>query len=250
MSPQSACFIIIGNEILSGRTQEANTVVLSQNLNRQGIKLEEIRVIPDIESRIITTINECRNRFDFIFTSGGIGPTHDDITSASIAKALGLPFVCHQETFKILEKAFKPGTFNEAGQRMAWFPEGAEPIRSSVSVAPGFSIDNIYVMAGVPSIFRSMTEWLIPRLPKGPALCSKAWYGFDIYESLIAKSFSALQNAYPMLDLGSYPFNRDGRNGVALVAKGYDAQAVNEAGAKLKSIIESVKVTPFEGEPH
>ncbi|MDF7674392.1 competence/damage-inducible protein A [Acetobacteraceae bacterium ESL0709] len=249
MSPQTACFIVIGNEILSGRTQEANTVVLAQALNRQGIKLDEIRTIPDIEERIVSTINDCRARFDFVFTSGGIGPTHDDITSESVARALKVPFVCHQETYDLLRNAFKPGTFNQAGQRMAWFPEGAEPIRSSVSIAPGFSIANIYVMAGVPTIFRSMVEWLIPRLPKGAPLCSKAWYGYNIYESRIANSLSELQKAYPMLDLGSYPFNHGDKKGVALVAKGYDEKAVEEAGAKLRLIIESIEVTPFEGEP-
>ncbi|QHI95324.1 competence/damage-inducible protein A [Aristophania vespae] len=249
MAPQTACFIVIGNEILSGRTQDANTVVLAHALNCQGIKLEETRTIPDIRERIISTLNECRTRFDFIFTSGGIGPTHDDITSSSIADALGLPLTCHEETFTLLEKCFEPGSFNKARQRMAWFPQGAEPIKSDISVAPGFSIKNIYVMAGVPSIFHSMVNWLVPRLPKGKPLQSLSWYGFNVYESSIAEPLTKLQEEYPTLDLGSYPFEKGEKKGVALVAKGYDAQSVQEAGKRIKLILQNIKATPFEGDP-
>lgn len=249
MASRTACFLVIGNEILSGRTQDANVRVLAQALNHQGIRLVEVRVIPDIPAHIITTVNECRARFDLLFTSGGIGPTHDDITAACIAEAFNVPLICHEESFRQLEALFPAGSFNKARQRMAWLPQGSTPIKNSVSTAPGFSLGNVHVMAGVPRIFQAMVSWLIPQLEAGSPLSSVSWYSYNVYEGDLAEPLTALQHDYPMLDIGSYPFDAGPKRGVALVAKGYDDQAVSHAGAALKHLLQSLGFTPLEGDP-
>ncbi|MXV44073.1 competence/damage-inducible protein A [Saccharibacter sp. 17.LH.SD] len=249
MSPKAACFVVIGNEILSGRTQETNTQVLAHALNNQGIRLAEVRIIPDQREIIITTVSECRARFDFVFTSGGIGPTHDDITTSCIAEAFGVGLVCHEESFQKLKALFKPDAFNETRQRMAWLPEGASPIENSVSTAPGFSLGNVHVMAGVPRIFAAMVQWLVPQLSSGSPLISRTWYAENLYEGEIAQGLTLLQSEFPTIDLGSYPFERQGRHGVALVAKGYDATQVENAGNALQKLIAGTDLLPIEGEP-
>lgn len=249
MSPRTACFLIIGNEILSGRTQDSNLHVLAQALNQQGIRLLEARVIPDIRSHIINTVNECRSRFDFIFTSGGIGPTHDDITASAVAEAFNVPLICHEESFKALEALFPPGEFNQARQRMAWLPQAATPIKNSVSTAPGFSLGNVHVMAGVPHIFQAMVKWLVPQLEAGIPLSSQSWYSYDVYEGDLAAQLTQLQERFPTLDLGSYPFGRGQKRGVALLAKGYDSTAVSKAGAALKALLETLGYLAIEGDP-
>lgn len=249
MSPKTACFLVIGNEILSGRTQDTNTRVLAHLLNTQGIQLSEVRIIPDISSRIVNTLNDCRARFDMVFTSGGIGPTHDDITAECVAEAFGVPLRCHQESFHALEKLFAPGTFNSARQKMAWFPEQATPITNTISTAPGFSIGNVYVMAGVPSIFQAMATWLIPQLASDTPLSACSWHAFNLYEGDLAEGLTSLQERFNTLDLGSYPFQRQNKRGVALVAKGYDASLVKQAGKAIQSLLNELGVTPIHGEP-
>ncbi|MUG79142.1 competence/damage-inducible protein A [Bombella sp. ESL0380] len=249
MAPRTACFLVIGNEILSGRTQDANIRVLAQALNGRGIRLLEVRVIPDIPEHIITTINDCRARFDLLFTSGGIGPTHDDITAACVAEAFGVPLTCHEESFHQLKALFPAGEFNKARQRMAWLPKGATPIENSVSTAPGFSLGNVHVMAGVPRIFQAMVGWLMPRLEGGAPLTSASWYSYNVYEGDLAEALTAIQHDFPTLDIGSYPFDEGQKRGVALVAKGYDAEAVTLAGAALRTLLASLGFTPLEGDP-
>ncbi len=249
MAPRTACFLVIGNEILSGRTQEANVRVLAQSLNGRGIRLLEVRIIPDIPDHIIRTVNDCRARFDLLFTSGGIGPTHDDITAACVAEAFGVPLLCHEDSFRRLEVLFPAGQFNKARQRMAWLPEGATPIENSVSTAPGFSLGNVHVMAGVPRIFQAMVEWLMPHLEAGAPLTSVSWHSYDIYEGDLAEKLTAIQHEFPMLDIGSYPFDEGKKRGVALVAKGYDADAVTRAGATLHDLIATLGFSPLEGDP-
>ncbi len=249
MAPRTACFLVIGNEILSGRTRDANIQVLAHALNGRGIRLMEVRVIPDIPDHIVSTVNDCRARFDLLFTSGGIGPTHDDITAACVAEAFGVPLTCHEDSFRQLEALFPAGEFNKARQRMAWLPEGATPIRNSVSTAPGFSLGNVHVMAGVPRIFQAMIDWLAPRLEAGTPLTSTSWYAHDIYEGDLAETLTAIQHDFPMLDIGSYPFEDGQKRGVALVAKGYDAEAVSRAGETLKRLFHELGFTPVEGDP-
>ena len=170
----TACLLVIGNEVLSGRTQDANIRFLAVKLGELGIPLREVRVIPDVPATIVQTVNETRAMFDYVFTTGGIGPTHDDITSECVAAAFGVPWEPHPEAWARMERSYKPGDFNAARQRMATMPRGATLIDNAMSVAPGFQIGNVYVMAGVPRVMQSMFEWLAPRLAGGPKIEQRA----------------------------------------------------------------------------
>ncbi|GBQ92971.1 competence/damage-inducible protein A [Asaia krungthepensis] len=248
MTP-TACLLIIGNEILSGRTQDANIRFIATGLAQAGIALEEVRVIPDKARRIVETVATCRAQFDHVFTTGGIGPTHDDITAGCVAEAIGVPLEIHEESYRKLEEYLGKEKFNKARQRMAWLPRGAIPIANSVSIAPGFTIANVHVMAGVPSIMQSMFTALLPNLEGGAPLRSVAWHA-DLREGTLAEGLEQIQNDFPLLDLGSYPFERqDGRKGVSLVAKGYDEASVTDAGERIRTLIESLGETPVSGEP-
>ena len=168
----NAAILIIGNEILSGRTQDTNTGTLANWLNSIGVKVNEVRVVPDIEKKIIDTLNVLRSENDYVFTTGGIGPTHDDITAESVAKAFGLKFEIHKEAFKILESYYKSGEFNEGRQKMVWMPENAELILNPTSGAPGFSVNNVFCLPGVPSILKSMLGGLKNRIVGGKPILS------------------------------------------------------------------------------
>lgn len=251
VAPRNACFLIIGNEILSGRTREANLAVLAGALNARGIRLLEARVIPDIEQHIIDTVNECRAKFDVVFTSGGIGPTHDDITAECVARAFGRRLVAHEESFRALEAYFGKERFNAARQRMAMMPEGARPIINGVSLAPGFSIGNVHVMAGVPSIFAGMVAWLVPQLEGGAPLAMLGWHAAGLGEGDFADDLRTLQERFPNVDLGSYPYQADSAtHGVALVAKGYDETAVKAAAQALHDLIMAHGREPVAGDPN
>lgn len=245
----TACLLVIGNEVLSGRTRDANIQYLAVHLGEIGIPLREVRIIPDVPETIVRTVNEVRARFTYVFTTGGIGPTHDDITSECIAAAFGVPWEPHPEAWARMERSYRPGEFNAARQRMATMPRGASLIDNDLSVAPGFQIGNVYVMAGVPRVMQSMFEWLKPRLQGGPPVQSRAVYAIGLPEGLIADGLKAIQLRYPMLDLGSYPFYRPSGNGVALVAKGTDATPAEAAIAEVTALIQELGRTPVQGEP-
>ena len=192
-----------------------------------------MRVIPDVAETIIGTVNEMRARFDHVFTTGGIGPTHDDITSECVAAAFGVPWEPHPEAWARMEKHYKPGEFNAARQRMATMPRGATLIENAISIAPGFTIGNVHVMAGVPRIMQAMFDVLSARLQGGAPVQSRAVHVFGLPEGAIAEGLGAIQGRYPDTDIGSYPFYRGGGNGVAVVAKGTDAggrRAVHRRG--------------------
>ncbi|MBV9251431.1 MAG: competence/damage-inducible protein A [Acetobacteraceae bacterium] len=245
----TACLVVIGNEVLSGRTQDANIKFLATHLGELGIPLREVRVIPDVAQTIIDTINEVRTKFDYVFTTGGIGPTHDDITSECVAAAFGVPWEPHPEAWTRMERSYKPGEFNAARQRMATMPRGAKLIDNALSVAPGFQIGNVYVMAGVPSVMRSMFEWLAPRLKGGPKIESRSVHVVGLAEGVIAEGLGKIQARYPDLDIGSYPFYRADGNGVAVVAKGTDLAAVEAAVAEVTGLITALGKVPIPGEP-
>ncbi|AQT04310.1 competence/damage-inducible protein A [Acetobacter persici] len=247
---RTAALILIGNEILSGRTRDDNIQFLATRLGELGIPLREIRVIPDIRDTIIDTVTDLRARFDEVFTTGGIGPTHDDITAPCVAEAFGVPWEIHPPTFALLEQHFGADNFNTARQRMAKLPRGATPISNSVSIAPGFTIGNVYVMAGVPRIMRAMFEALAPSLKKGAPVFSRTWHTTSLFEGALAEGLEAIQNSFPDLDLGSYPFHReDGRRGVALVAKGQDTAEVEKAAQAIYNLLKEKGGAPVEGEP-
>ena len=245
----TACLLIIGNEVLSGRTQDANIRFIATKLSEIGMPLREVRVIPDMRDVIIGTVNEARAKFDHVFTTGGIGPTHDDITSECIAAAFEVPWEAHPVAWARMERAFRAGEFNPARQRMATMPRGAELIDNAISVAPGFTMGNVHVMAGVPRIMQSMMDTLLPRLPHGTPIASRAVHAFRLPEGLIADGLEAIQKRYQGLDLGSYPFYRPSGNGVTIVAKGPDAASAEAAIAEVTALILSLERSPIQGEP-
>jgi molybdenum cofactor synthesis domain-containing protein len=250
MTIPTAAILVIGNEILSGRTQDVNVQFLATRLGALGIPVREVRVIPDVAQTIVETVNELRARYGHVFTTGGIGPTHDDITSACIAEAFGVPWEPHPDSMRLLEAHFAPGEFNAARQRMATLPRGATPIPNSVSVAPGFTIGNVHVMAGVPRIMRAMFDALEPDLGRFDPVRQVAVHANGLLEGALAEGLEQIQNAWPTLDLGSYPYERpDGRRGVALVAKGTDDAALDAVQAELRALIVSLGHLPVEGEP-
>lgn len=222
----TACLIIIGNEILSGKTQDANLQFLADELGKLGVQLEEARVIADVEATIIATVNELRAKFTYVFTTGGIGPTHDDITALSIAKAFGRELVLNQTAVERMQRG--TSELNEARLKMAHVPDGATLIDNPRSFAPGFKIDNVYVLAGIPSVARAMFSTLVDELNAGAAIHSA---NVDVYlkEGDIAKPLEAIALEFADLDVGSYPFSRDGRYGANLVVRGTDADRVAAA---------------------
>ena len=217
----NAAILIIGNEILSGRTQDTNTSTLATWLNSIGVKVGEVRVIPDIEKKIIDTINLLRKNYDYVFTTGGIGPTHDDITAESISKAFGLKYEIHQEAFKILEAYYKKGEFNEGRQKMVWMPQNANLILNPTSGAPGFNVENVFCLPGVPSILKSMLGGLKNKIVGGEPILSKT-ISLRTVESEIAKSLTEVQENNQDVEIGSYPFFQAGKLGVSIVIRSED----------------------------
>ena len=214
----NAAIIIIGNEILSGRTQDTNTSTIALWLNSLGVKVQEVRVIPDIEEMIVTTINEVRKKNNYVFTTGGIGPTHDDITAKSISKAFNVKYEVNKEAYKILENYYKQGEFNEGRQKMAWTPSQAKLISNPSSGAPGFIIGNVYCLPGVPSILKSMLGGLNNLILGGKPIISHT-INLRTVESEIAKSLTLVQDSNKDVEIGSYPFFKAGKLGVAIVIR-------------------------------
>src|SRR6056300_16966 len=217
----NATILIIGNEILSGRTKDTNTSTIATWLNSIGVKVEEVRVIPDIEQKIIDTLNFLRKTYDYVFTTGGIGPTHDDITAASVSKTFGLKYEIHKEAYKILEAYYKPGEFNEGRQKMVWMPENAELILNPTSGAPGFSVENVFCLPGVPSILKSMLGGLKNMIVGGDPILSHT-ISLKTVESEIAKSITQIQEQNKDVEIGSYPFFQAGKLGVSIVIRSED----------------------------
>jgi molybdenum cofactor synthesis domain-containing protein len=242
----TACVLIIGNEILSGRTQDENLVFLAKGLNEVGIRLREARVIPDDADTIVATVNECRRKFDHVFTTGGIGPTHDDITSGCIAKAFGVPLIVHPEARRLLESHYPPGGLNEARLRMAQVPEGANLLPNPISRAPGFQICNVYVLPGVPQIMQAIFSELSHRLKGGDKVLSRS-VSCALAEGSIAKGLAELQERYVDLEIGSYPYFRRSDFGTTLVLRGTDRARLEAASDELKSLIRTLGGDPRDG---
>jgi molybdenum cofactor synthesis domain-containing protein len=249
MPNPTACLLVIGNEILSGRTQDINIKFLATRLGELGIPLRQVRVIPDVAETIIATVNEVRAAFDHVFTTGGIGPTHDDITSECISAAFGVPWELNAEAVAIMESRYPKGEFNAARQRMATIPRGATLIENPVSAAPGFSIGNVHVMAGVPRIMQAMFECLAPTLKGGLPVISRAVHAMGLLEGAIAADLEAVQKRFPDLDVGSYPFAREAGPGVAIVTKGTDVAGAEAATAEVTAMMQRLGLTPIQGEP-
>ena len=237
-----ASIIIIGNEVLSGRTKDLNTSTLSTWLNSLGINVQEVRIIPDIEKTIIDNVNELRKKFNYVFTTGGIGPTHDDITAESVSKAFNIEYGFHKEAFSLLEKYYDPGEFNEGRQKMAKMPTTAKLILNPTSGAPGFYIENVFCLPGVPSILKSMIGGLNNILVGGDSILSKT-INLRTYESEIAKPLANVQNNNLDVEIGSYPFFRQGKLGVSIVLRSVDQVKIDKCNSQ---ILEFVKVKNIE----
>jgi molybdenum cofactor synthesis domain-containing protein len=241
----TACVLIIGNEILSGRTQDENLGFLARGLNESGIRLREARVIPDVAEVIVTTVNDVRHRFDYVFTTGGIGPTHDDITAQCMADAFGVPLILHPHAKHLLETHYPPGQLNDARLRMAMVPEGAVLLPNPISRAPGFQIGNVFVLPGVPNIMQGIFEQLKYRLAGGDKVLSRS-VSCHLGEGALATDLSALQRRYSDVEIGSYPYFRRGDFGVTLVLRGTDLTRLAAATEALKTLIRNLGGDPQE----
>ncbi|MCC6864204.1 MAG: competence/damage-inducible protein A [Rhodobacteraceae bacterium] len=237
MPNPTAAMLVIGDEILSGRTRESNMHHLAQRLIEHGIILAEARVVPDEQSRIVAALNDLRAAYDHVFTSGGIGPTHDDITSDAIAVAFGVAITHRADAMALLAAHYdRLGLpFNEARQRMARIPDGATLIENSITIAPGFTLGNVHVMAGVPNIFEAMLAWVLPTLIGGDPLLSQS-LRVNRGEGEIASEFAALAAEFPDLSMGSYPFNIKGVYGTNLVVRGTEPARLDAAMKRLAQI--------------
>lgn len=233
----TAAVLIIGNEILSGRTQDVNLSHIATRLGEIGIAVRDARVIPDVEAVIVATVNELRAGHAHVFTTGGIGPTHDDITADSVAKAFGVPLEINAEALARMQAHYPAGNLNEARLRMARIPPGATLIDNPVSAAPGFTIGNVHVLPGVPRIMQAMLDGLLPRLKGGPPIRSRI-VSTSLLEGTIAKDLGAVQDDFPTIDIGSYPYFRAGTFGVSLVLRGIDETALDAATAAVAAMIE------------
>ena len=237
-SAKTAAILIIGDEILSGRTKDKNIGWIAEQLNQIGIDLHEARVIADVESVIMSHVKELSNAYDYVFTSGGIGPTHDDITTASIAKAFGKKVIRHEEAVRRLLVHYE-GTdipFNEARQKMADIPEGASLIDNPASAAPGFILHNVYVMAGVPSILQSMFEGLKDKL-EGGAKKMRLTVQCAIGEGTIATIMETTAKEFEGLSVGSYPWFKPGQFGTAVVVSSKDRDIVRQAAEMIATLV-------------
>ena len=241
----NAAILIIGNEILSGRTKDLNTSTISSWLNGIGIKVLEVRVVPDVEEKIIFSLNELKKSFSYVFTSGGIGPTHDDITAETVSKCFNLKYEIHQEAYKILEKYYGKENFNEGRQKMVWMPSNANLILNPASGAPGFNVENVFCLPGVPSILQSMLPELKNKLVGGNPILSKT-ISLKTIESELAKSLKDVQNNNKDVDIGSYPFFRKGKIGVSIVMRSESQSKIDTCNSQILNLINEKKIEIVE----
>ena len=237
----NAAILIIGNEILSGRTQDTNTSTIALWLNSLGVKVQEVRVIPDVEETIVKIVNLLRKNNDYVFTTGGIGPTHDDITAQSISKAFDLKYEIHEEAYKILEAYYKPGEFNEGRQKMVWMPQNANLILNPTSGAPGFNIENVFCLPGVPSILKSMLGGLKNKIVGGEPILSHT-ISLRTVESEIANSLTQVQNKNKDVEIGSYPFFQAGKLGVSIVIRSEDQFKIDNCNLQILEFVNEKKI--------
>ncbi len=237
----NAAIIIIGNEILSGRTQDVNVVNISNWLNQLGVFVEEVRIIPDIENVIIKTVKEMNKKFTYIFTTGGIGPTHDDITSKSISKVFNMSYGYHEKAYKLLEQYYGKENFTPGRKKMAMIPKKAGLILNPSSGAPGFYIKNVYCLPGVPSILTSMLGGLENKIKGGKKILTKTITARTV-ESEIAKSLTKIQNKFFDTDIGSYPFFKQGKIGVSIVVRSTRKKKIDECSNEIVSFLKKKKI--------
>ena len=241
----NAAILIIGNEILSGRTQDTNTSTLANWLNSIGVKVVEVRVVADEEKIIVDTLNLLRKTYNYVFTTGGIGPTHDDITAQSVSKAFNRKYQIHKQAFKILEAYYKPGEFNEGRQKMVWMPEDAELILNPTSGAPGFNVDNVFCLPGVPSILKSMLGGIKNKIVGGEPILSHT-ISLRTVESEIANSLTKVQERNKDVEIGSYPFFQAGKLGVSIVIRSEDQSKIDICNSQILEFVNKKKIEIVE----
>ena len=241
----NAAILIIGNEILSGRTQDTNTSTLATWLNSMGVKVGEVRVIPDVEKTIVDTVTLLKKNYNYVFTTGGIGPTHDDITAKSVSKAFSLNYEIHKEAFKILQAYYKPGEFNEGRQKMTWMPSNANLILNPTSGAPGFSVENVFCLPGVPSILKSMLGGLKHKIIGGQPIKSLT-ISLRTVESEIANSLTKVQDENNEVEIGSYPFFHAGKLGVSIVIRSEDQLKIDKCNSQILKFVNEKKIEIVE----
>jgi molybdenum cofactor synthesis domain-containing protein len=234
----SAALVIIGNEVLSGRTKDANLAYLGENLNAIGIQLLEVRVITDDEAAIVAAVNACRVAYDYVFTTGGIGPTHDDITTAAVAVAFAVAVVRNSEAEAVLRAHYKMQDITEARLKMADVPDGATLLENPVSKAPGYRIGNVYVLPGVPRIMQAIFEGLRHTLVGGAPMLS-CTVTSRVQEGVAGQRLGELQTRYPQTAIGSYPFIRDGKPGTCLVVRCTDQAMLDEVADEIRKLVRS-----------
>lgn len=242
----TACMIIIGNEILSGRTQDTNLAYLANALNELGVQLVEARVIPDVEDVIVDTVNECRAKFDNVFTTGGIGPTHDDITADCIAKAFGRELEVNPEIAEVLQRREAPPDVMASRMRMARVPKGAELVGNPTQGPPGFQVENVFVLAGVPRVMQSMLSTLTRERLGGTEPVRSRSIGAYLTEGEVASGLREIQDRYHDVDLGSYPFYRQDGYGTNLIMRGTDENRLEAMREEVRQLIERLGAEPYE----
>lgn len=242
MTSPTAGLVLIGDEILSGRTKDRNLGYIADFLTALGIDLKEARVVADSEADIIAAVNALRTRYTYVFTTGGIGPTHDDITAEAIAKAFAVRIDLDPRAVAILKAHYDPGMLNEARMRMARIPKGAELIENPVSKAPGFRLGNVFVMAGVPKIMQAMLEAIAPQLERGQPMLSVTVTAL-IGEGDLAKPLKEIQERYPEVVIGSYPFEEQGKFGSNLVLRSRDAERLKAAAREVEEMTLALKTS-------
>jgi len=243
----TAAVLVIGNEILSGRTKDKNLGYIAEQLTELGIQVLEARVVADIEDEIVAAVNALRAKYDYVFTTGGIGPTHDDITADCVAKAFGLPIGPNPKAVAMMEAHYQRtgADFNEARRRMSRTPEGATLVENPISTAPGFRVENVYVMAGIPQIAQAMFQSLKHELIGGDPMLSVAITAY-IGEGTLAPGLGQIQANHPDVDIGSYPFHRDGTYGATLVCRSSDTGALQQVGDAVRALIRELGAEPLE----
>lgn len=242
----TAAVLVIGDEILSGRTQDINSNHIARFLGTLGIDLREVRVVGDVAGEIIAGLNALRSTYDFVFTTGGIGPTHDDITADAVAEAFGVGIGYHPEVYALLEARYPPGEFNDMRKRMARIPHGASLVKNPISAAPGFHIGNVYVLAGVPLVMRAMLEEVRSELPHGTTVKSITVEA-AVPEGTIAPGLAQLQKEHPEVVIGSYPFYREGLPqpfGAQLVLRSRDSASLERVALALEEILRGLGAAP------
>jgi molybdenum cofactor synthesis domain-containing protein len=236
----TAALLVIGDEILSGRTKDQNISYIADYLSKIGIDMREARIVPDAASEIIASVNGLRTRYDYLFTTGGIGPTHDDVTADAVAAALGVEISEDPRAIEMLLTLFKPEDLNEARRRMARIPHGAELIENRISKAPGFRIENVFVLAGVPAIMQVMLDAVAPQLVRGAPVITETISARSLPEGDYATALEDLSSKNPHVTFGSYPAFHEGRFHNEIVVRGKDGAKVAEAAAAVKAMVEGL----------